>query len=429
MKKRRKLITAVLAIVLCILIILPLMAVVFRAHAVTQQEINELKEKAGELAQRQKEITEKLNAISDEQDAVQARQALLDERINTTYEQIEIYNAQITALDSRLASQQRELDKREEEEDDQVALFRRRVRAIEESGTISYFSILFDAASFADLLSRIDDINEIMSYNEFVVQGLKDAQAATQAAREELAATKAEVEEAKAAEEEKKHELDIQLAEMQALMVTLEEQREEYKLTYEENEKLEEELTEKITELQKEYDRQLEEERKRREEEERRKQQQGGSGSGSGSGSSSGIVSTGTYMWPVNDSRRCVTSPFGYRVHPIYGTTRFHNGIDIGTWYGCAIFAADSGTVTTSEYSSSYGNYVMINHGNGRYTLYAHMSSRACSVGQTVSKGEVIGYVGSTGNSTGNHCHFETWVNGSRVDPLGYFSSYWRYWD
>ncbi|MBR5114773.1 MAG: peptidoglycan DD-metalloendopeptidase family protein [Oscillospiraceae bacterium] len=429
MNKRRKLITAVLAIVLCILIILPLMAVVFRAHAVTQQEINELKEKASELADRQKEITEKLNAISDEKDAVQARQALLDERINTTYEQIEIYNAQAVALDSRIAYQERELEKREEEEAVQMELFRRRVRAIEEAGTISYFSILFDAASFADLLSRIDDINEIMSYNEYVVKGLKDAQAATQAAREELAATRAEVDEARAQEEEKKHELDIQLAEMQVLMVTLEEQREQYELTYEENEKLEEELTEKITELQKEYDRQLEEERKRREEEERRKQQQGGSGSGSGSNSGSGIVSTGTYMWPVNDSRRCVTSPFGWRVHPILGTRRFHNGIDIGSWYGCAIFAADSGTVTTSEWSDSYGNYVMIAHGNGRYTLYAHMSSRACSVGQTVSKGDVIGYVGSTGLSNGNHCHFETWVNGSRVDPLGYFSTYWRYWD
>ena len=429
MRKRRKLILAVLAIVLCILIVLPLMAAVFRAHAVTQQEINELKDKAKELADRQQEITDKLNAISDEQDAVTARQALLDERINTTYEQIEIYTAQAAALDSRIAYQERELEKREEEEADQMALFRRRVRAIEESGTISYFSILFDAASFADLLSRIDDINEIMSYNEYVVKGLKDAQAATQLAREELAATRAEVDEARAQEEEKKHELDIQLAEMQTLMITLEEQREEYQLTYEENEKLEEELTEKITELQKEYEKQLEEERKRREEEERRRQQQqGGSGSGSGS-SGGGTVSTGTYIWPVNDSRRCVTSPFGWRVHPVYGTRRFHNGIDIGTWYGCAIYAADSGTVTTSEYDSSYGNYVMISHGNGRYTLYAHMSSRAVSVGQTVTQGQTIGYVGSTGTSTGNHCHFETWVNGSRVDPLGYFSTYWRYWD
>ena len=424
-KKRRRLIMAVLAIVLVILLIAPLLASVLPAKAVTQQEINELQDKADELAARQREITEKLNAISDEQNAILAKQALLDERINTTYEEIEIYNAEIVALDSQIAYQENELAKREEEEADQKVLFRRRVRAMEESGSISYFSILFDAASFSDLLSRIDDINEIMSYNEFVVQGLKDAQAATQEARESLASFREDAEEARTQEQEKKHELDIQTAEMQALMVQLEEQREEYELTYEENEVLEAELSEQIAELQREYDRQLEEERQRRLAEQR----QNGGGSSGGSTSTDVIVSTGTYMWPVNDSRRCVTSPFGSRLHPILGYTRFHNGIDIGSWYGCGIFAADSGVVTTATYDSSYGNYVMIAHGDGRYTLYAHMSSMAVSVGQSVSKGQTIGYVGSTGLSTGPHCHFETWVSGSRVDPLGYFSSYWRYWD
>lgn len=429
MKKRKRLLIAVLAIILAICLVIPFLVTVLPAHAVTQQEINELQAKADELAARQKEITDKLNAISDEQDAIIARQALLDERINTTYEEIENYNAQIVALDSRIAYQENELSKREEEEAVQKDLFFRRVRAIEENGTVSYYSILFNAASFADLLSRIDDINEIMSYNEYVVQGLKDAQAATEAARAELSEYRLEAENARTMEEEKKHDLDVQTAEMQVLMASLETQREEYQLTYEENEKVEAELTEQIEELQKEYDRQLEEERQRRLAEERARQQQNGGG-GSGSSTNVDVISsTGTYMWPVNDSRRCVTSPFGSRLHPILGYTKFHNGIDIGTWYGCGIFAADSGVVTTATYNSSYGNYIMIAHGNGRYTLYAHLSSIAVSVNQTVTKGQTIGYAGSTGLSTGPHLHFETWVNGSRVDPLGYFSSYWRYWD
>jgi murein DD-endopeptidase MepM/ murein hydrolase activator NlpD len=112
------------------------------------------------------------------------------------------------------------------------------------------------------------------------------------------------------------------------------------------------------------------------------------------------------------------------RVHPILGYYKSHNGIDIGASYGTDILAADSGVVVTSEYSSSYGNYVMIAHGYGRYTLYAHMSQRLVSVGDEVSQGETIGYIGSTGWSTGPDLHFEIYENGKRVDPLNYYDNY-----
>ena len=128
---------------------------------------------------------------------------------------------------------------------------------------------------------------------------------------------------------------------------------------------------------------------------------------------------TGSMMWPC-PSCHTITSPFGWRYHPIYQTQKYHSGVDIGASYGATIVAADGGTIITAGSVSGYGNCVVINHGNGITTLYGHMSSIAVSVGQKVSKGQTIGYVGSTGNSTGPHLHWEVTVNGVRQNPLNY---------
>jgi murein DD-endopeptidase MepM/ murein hydrolase activator NlpD len=130
---------------------------------------------------------------------------------------------------------------------------------------------------------------------------------------------------------------------------------------------------------------------------------------------------TGSMMWPC-PSCHTITSEFGWRYHPIYHTQKYHSGVDIGASYGASIVAADGGTIITAGSVSGYGNCVVINHGNGITTLYGHMSSIAVSVGQKVSKGQTIGYVGSTGNSTGPHLHWEVTVNGVRQNPLNYAS-------
>ena len=135
-------------------------------------------------------------------------------------------------------------------------------------------------------------------------------------------------------------------------------------------------------------------------------------------------TSTGSYVWPCPSSKG-ITSGYGMRKINLYGYEKFHAGIDVGANMGASIIAADGGTVIVSTYDGGYGNYIMINHGGGRVTLYAHMSSRAVTVGTTVNKGQVIGYVGSTGNSTGPHLHFEVRNNGGTVDPLTYFSGYY----
>ena len=127
-------------------------------------------------------------------------------------------------------------------------------------------------------------------------------------------------------------------------------------------------------------------------------------------------------MWPSNTTR-LVTSPYGYRIHPVTGKSRFHAGIDIGAAHGTSILAANDGVVIVSGYNSGgYGNYVVINHGGGYTTLYAHCSSLLVSVGQKVSRGQVIARCGSTGMSTGPHIHFEVQVNGTTTNPMQYFN-------
>jgi murein DD-endopeptidase MepM/ murein hydrolase activator NlpD len=136
-----------------------------------------------------------------------------------------------------------------------------------------------------------------------------------------------------------------------------------------------------------------------------------------GSGGGGGGSGNGRFIWPCNGP---MVSGFGYRTHPISGTQRMHNGVDVGCGYGAPIVAAGSGVVVEAGWRGGYGNAVVVDHGDGLATLYAHQSSLAVSPGQSVATGEVVGYVGSTGYSTGPHLHWEVWVNGSPVNPMGY---------
>ena len=199
--------------------------------------------------------------------------------------------------------------------------------------------------------------------------------------------------------------LQQKVSEANALLAGLESDINAYKSVYDQYEQQQKNVQSQI-------DKQVEELRRQ---EEANKNNNPGYDPGKANGS------TGTMMWPC-PSCHYITSPFGWRYHPIYQTQKYHSGVDIGASYGATIVAADGGTIITAGSVSGYGNCVVINHGNGITTLYGHMSSIAVSVGQKVSKGQTIGYVGSTGNSTGPHLHWEVTVNGVRQNPLNYAS-------
>lgn len=368
------------------------------AGAVTQADIDALKSDAKGLAQEKKDIQAQIDKLSSDISNTMERKRLLDGQISLTESEISNKEEEISTYADLILQTEAELADAEAREAAQYELFCKRVRAMEEQGKVEYWSVLFRAESFSDLLGRLDVINEIMEYDQRVIDGLKTLQAITAGKKAELEGQKAASEEAKAELEEKKRDLDARRDEANALVSKLRAQQQEQKDALDDLSAEEETVQARIKELT----------RKLEEEEAARRAAQGLSGPGS---------NPGGYIWPVNS--RYITSTVGGRESPGGIGSTNHKGTDIGrVGYDSSIYAAKAGTVIISEYSSSYGNYVVVYHGSGNTTLYAHMSSRKVSVGQTVRQGDVLGITGSTGNSTGPHLHFEVKENDTIVNPL-----------
>ncbi len=375
--------------------------------AVTWADVNDLKSEASSLDAEKKELQEKLDALADDKSEAINRKILLDQQIANTSAQIQNVEAQISQYAALITQTQAELVEAQEKEEAQYELFCSRVRAMEERGTISYWSVLFKADSFTDLLSRLDIINEIMDSDQAVIDELEALQAEIETKMSELETSKAEEEKAKAELVSKKNELDSQRKEANAVIQELSSNENETEAA--------------LSELQAQQDALWAEAQRLSDQ---LVAQQAANGQSTES-------NPGGYIWPVDS--RYITSTMGGRTSPGGIGSTNHKGTDIGrVGYTSSVYASKAGTVIVSQYSSSYGNYVVISHGSGNTTLYAHMSSRKVSVGQYVNQGDVIGITGSTGNSTGPHLHFEVTENGVRVNPLshgaepqmGYLSGY-----
>lgn len=363
--------------------------------ATTQSEINDLKEKSSEIKAEKAELEKQLEAISQDKDQAVARKTLIEQEIQLLQDEIDNTEAQILILDGMIYLKIEEIQEAEEDEREQYELFCERVRVMEKNGQVSYWSILFAADSFADLLDRITVVDEIMAYDNAVMENLVDIRLYIEEERAALEVLRAEQEaiylEQQAAREEKKAQeakIDVLIAEISAQEAVLEAAHKE----------LETAANSMDADI-------------RAKEQELLAQMYSSGGSG--------IVSESGFMWPLT-AYNTLSSLFGGRIHPITGLQSTHSGIDIPAPSGTPILSAKSGVVLISQYSSSYGHYVVVSHGD-QSTLYAHMVQRGCSVGDTVQQGQVVGYVGTTGSSTGNHLHFEVRVGGTRYDPVNFF--------
>ena len=369
------------------------------ALAVTQADIDKLKNNASDLSQQKKELQSKISALSYDIANNMKKKELLDSEISVLSSEISNVESQISTYAELITQTEAELLDAQEREAAQYELFCKRVRAMEERGTISYWSVLFKADSFTDLLSRLDFINEIMDSDQKVIQDLQDLQAEIEEKKESLETQKAESEAAKAELVSKKSELNKQREAANALVAQLRASKSEYQEDMDDLSAEAEAVQAQILKLSKEL-----------------AAQQAAQGKPSN-------AALGGYIWPVSSRR--ITSTFGGRASPGGIGSTNHKGIDIGgVGYTAEIHAAKAGTVIVSQYSRSYGNYVVVSHGSGNTTLYAHMSSRKVSVGQYVNQGDVLGITGSTGNSTGPHLHFEITENGTRINPLKYLTGY-----
>ncbi len=415
--------------VFCALLAAAALAASLPAYAVSQAEIDDLQKKLDALEQQAQEQQDVINDLTSQKARFITRKLALDNKIEINRQMIELIGEQIEIYDEIIAEKQAELDKALEKETAQTELLRSRIRAMEENSTYSYASFIFDSSSVTELLSRIGDVNDIMHYD-------KTLEEEYMAAREDVESIKKSYEEARHEQELLQKELDTKQAELDAqveaaytmiadIETLSDDAQAEYDAIAEEEAKAEETLQEAI--------------RKRAAEQAKYNQNNnsntggggnsGGSGGKSGGGSSGGgsATSLSNLQWPV-PSCTLITSRFGYRVAPTTGASTYHGGLDIGAGMGASIVAAGAGDVIYAGANGGYGNCVMIDHGNGVVTVYAHMSSIGVSYGQYVTAGQYVGAVGSTGVSTGPHCHFEIRINGAQTDPAAYFSglSYWN---
>ena len=450
--KNRKRLVSILAGIMAAVMLLTLLVGILPVSA-SAKSSKEIKDEINALKGDRTAIWAQLEALKGEQNAnwesieeMVEQKNNIDQQIGLLYTEIENINAQIRGYTELIAANQEELDAAEAKLAQLSEKNKERIQAMEEEGEISYWSVIFKAKSFTDLIDRLNMMEEIHAADQRRMNELSEAATAVAEAREALATEKAALEESRQALKDSQAELDAKRAEADALLAELNADKRALDQMEADYEAEEATLSAEIAAAEVEYTKALkaeeearrkaEEERKRKEEEERKKQEaanqkpsDGGSDSGSSGGSSdsgssggsdsgSGAVSNESWARPCSWIK--LTSPYGYRIHPTLGYRKFHNGVDLANDQGTPIYAARSGKVTVATYGGTYGYYVTINHGDGYSSLYAHMTHYVVHKGDTVKKGQLIGYMGSTGRSTGPHLHFSIFYNGSSVNPMNY---------
>ena len=380
-----------------------------QAEAVTQSQIDELKEQRNVIRAQRQEKQAIVEALEAEKADVVAQKQAMDERNMYTLQQIQLNNQEIELYDEMIAEKAAELAEAQRLEEEQLERYRARVRAMEENGGYNILAIISKSDSFSDMLTAMDDVGEIMESDRQLEDAYIAAREYTESVKADYENTRSELEELKAQLKAEQEELEKDIEEAIQIILDLENDLENRQAEYEAIMAAEDAANATIDKLVAELEAQ-------RAAEAAAAAAAAGGGSGGGSANASG-----SFLWPVA-SYVYVSSRFGLRVHPITGEKKSHTGIDIASNQGTAVYASDGGSVTLAGWNGGYGNCIMIDHGNGYVTLYGHLSSISVSVGQTVSQGATIGAVGSTGNSTGPHLHFEVLKNGTRIDPEQFFS-------
>ena len=366
------------AMIVAILLMLTFAVETSLASAATLSQIrNNIKNKQQEL----NESRAKEKSLGDQVNS-------LEQQINSKQSDIDELEASISEAQAKLETLEEELAAAEEKVNTQNENLNARLRNMYKNGSVGFIDVLMDSGSFSEFLNNLSLVEKVYTSDQDVLEELQKAYDEIDAKKKEIETLQAELSESKATMEEQKSSLEADKASV---------------------EKKKSEIAADSAETQRELDK-LEADA----------QALTSSIRNSGSSSSSSKYNGGIMAWPV-PSCHTVSSGYGGRIHPTTGKYKFHGGLDIPGSYGSAIVAANSGKVIwAGNRGDSYGNYVIIDHGGGVSTLYGHSSKVLVSTGQSVSRGQRIANVGSTGRSTGPHCHFEVRINGSRVNPNPY---------
>nr|WP_297174729.1 M23 family metallopeptidase [uncultured Agathobaculum sp.] len=389
-RKTIRLVSCIIAGVLIVSILFSMFASSF-VYAAAVEDTASLRDQLSSLEQERAAVQQTIAELTKQADDVQATRDALQREIELTRQEIETVEQYIERLQEQIDIKTNELAAAEEALTEKEDEFAQTVRTTYEQGEISYLEVLLNASSFSDLLSRMEIITSLMDYNQKVVEEYTAAKNDIEQKRDDLQGTQDEQRDYQENLNYKVADLAASEAEQAALQESIEAYKAESEAEYDRLAAEMQDVSRQIAAM-----------------------------SAQSAAGGSVPMGDGTLIWPT-PSCTTVNSVYGWRLHPIYGTMKFHAGEDIPASYGAEILAAASGTVVTAGWVSGYGNYTVIDHGGGLMTAYGHQSSFAVSVGEVVTQGQVIGYVGSTGNSTGPHLHFEVYVNGETVDPMSYF--------
>ncbi|MBQ9966511.1 MAG: peptidoglycan DD-metalloendopeptidase family protein [Clostridia bacterium] len=394
-QRRTRRLAAVVAGLLAFLMIASTVMGAISASAVSQATVNALKDQLSSVTTKKKNAKKELASIQSQKSSILAEIEKLDAAIEAAAEEIEVQQQLITELEGLIEIKELELAESQQKEETQYAKLKDRVRFMHENGSMSYLSILLSSDDFADFLSRYEIVSQISKYDKNLFEELKALKEQIAEQKASLEADHADAVTIKASMDENKRNLEVQFNERNAQMKKVEEAEAAAKAQYAEIAQEEDKITAAVQKAVREL-----------------------------AAQSSSTYVGGNMMWPLPAANNVITCKYGMRTHPITGVYKLHTGIDLRASTGTKIYAANAGTVIKATYSSAYGYYVVVNHGGGTSTLYAHMSKMAVKNGQKVSQGTVLGYVGSTGYSTGPHLHFEVIKNGNYVNPVTMYPNF-----
>jgi murein DD-endopeptidase MepM/ murein hydrolase activator NlpD len=370
---KKRLLTLIIALAL-------VFTTVMQASGETVEELKKQQEKIQrEIEQTKKEIENMQKETKNLDNQIKE----LDLRVSSAASELTSVENELQILNSEIDNTMESLKEAEQNIEDRTETFNQRVRVMYKNGNAGYLEVLLSSANIKDFLSRQEMIQSIADYDKELIKYMKEQRDIIEEKKVTLEAQRASVEVTKSKLEDRKRNLERASRDKELLMADIALDIKAFEKEYDKLNDFAKEIESKIVKLQK----------------------------------NTGPYSGGKMAWPVPGHSR-ISSPYGYRIHPIFKVKKLHTGIDIPAPTGTSITAAAAGTVIYSDWLGGYGKVIMIDHGGGIATLYAHNSSLVASEGQTVKRGDTISKAGSTGNSTGPHLHFEVRKDGAYVDPL-----------
>lgn len=362
-------------------------------------ELDDLEDQKAALQNSRSNLQRIINGLEAEKQEMAGYVAELDSQVMNIQSNIEALNELIDAKQAEILQTQAELEAAEQTAEEQYEAMKERIQFMYETGDSLYLEMLLTADSFADMLNKADYIEQLSAYDREKLEEYQLVVEYTQLCKEELLSEQELLEEARTAAQEEQNNLNALITEKEAQITAYESDIATREQAIREYDAEIREQNELIAALEA----QVAAEKAALAEATRIR------------------YDGGVFTWPAPSYTR-ISSPYGWRPHPIFGVDKYHNGVDLAAPGGSPILAAYDGKVVAAAYSSSMGNYIMIDHGDGLYTIYMHASALYVSTGEYVTRGQKIAAVGTTGNSTGNHLHFGVRLNGQYVDPMGYIS-------